>query len=507
MSAVGRDAANDDAADKHVSELATLYRLTDRLYRARSASEIYDAALEAIADALDCPRASILLFDEHGVMRFVASRGLSPGYRQKLEGHTPWKPGEPDPQPILVSDIDATDEPDWIKAAIRKEGIRALGFVPLVAKGATVGKFMTYYEAPRSFSAHEVDLAVTIARQVGFSVERARAEQARLAAEAEARESEERFHLMSEHAPVMIWMSDRNGKCLHLNKLLRDFWGVAEDEIAAFDWGSTIHPDDAADVGRTMMDAIAKGSSVSVKARYRDAKGGYRVLQTDARPRLSNGVFMGMIGVNIDITEREQAETARRQAEAHRELLVAELNHRVKNTLSVVQAIAHQTFQDTADEACRAFNGRLIALARSHGLLTQSNWENVSLEELAANALQLHDGRTPRVTIGGPPVTLHSKQAVAFGLAFHELFTNALKYGALSNVDGTVSATWTVGEHSPRRLHLTWREQGGPPVTPPTRRGFGSMLLERILKGDLNAEVKLDYRPEGLVCTIEAEIG
>lgn len=501
MSAVGREAAPEP-----LSELAILYRLTDRLYRARSADDVYRAALDAIADALGCARASVLLFDGDGVMRFVAARGLSNEYRERLEGHTPWQPGEPDPHPILVSDIDATDEPDWVKTAIKKEGIRALAFIPLVADGRTIGKFMTYYEASRTFSAHEIDIAITIARQIGFSMERTRSDEARQAAEHKLRESEERFRLMSEHAPVMIWMSDKNGKCLHLNKLLRDFWGLTDDKIETFDWGSTLHPEDAPEVGRAMMDAMTRRSNVTVKARYRDAQGDWRILQTDARPRLSNGVFMGMIGVNNDVTEREQAEAARKQAEAHRELLVAELNHRVKNTLSVVQAIAHQTFQGAADDGCRAFNGRLIALARSHSLLTQSSWNNVSLEQLAAAALQLQDGSRTRITIAGPSVILHAKQAVAFGLAFHELFTNALKYGALSNTQGTVSVAWTLSGAAPRRLHLTWREQDGPPVSPPTRRGFGSLLLERILKGDLNAEVTLDYRPEGLVCEINAEM-
>ncbi len=149
-----------------------------------------------------------------------------------------------------MSDIDDTDEADWVKTAIKQEGIRALGFIPLVIQGCAIGKFMTYYEAPRTFTEHETELAVTIARQVGFSIERARSEQAREEAEHELRESEERFRLMSEHAPVMIWMSDETGKCLHLNKLLRDFWGVSEENIASFDWASTMHPEDAPEIGR-----------------------------------------------------------------------------------------------------------------------------------------------------------------------------------------------------------------------------------------------------------------
>ncbi len=155
-------------------EAAALLRLTDRLYRARTDQDVYDAALDVIVETLGCTRASILLFDDAGVMQFVAARGLSDDYRRKLAGHTPWKPGHADPQPIFVSDIGHTNEPDWIKQVIKDENIRALAFIPLVAGGVAIGKFMTYFDAPRNFSDHESDLGVMIARQLGFSIERAR---------------------------------------------------------------------------------------------------------------------------------------------------------------------------------------------------------------------------------------------------------------------------------------------------------------------------------------------
>lgn len=499
-------AVDQAEASSHVGEVVTLYQLTDCLYRARTADDVYSAALDAIMSILGCARASILLFDEAGVMRFVASRGLSKEYRAGLEGHTPWKPGQRAPSPIFVSDIDRTDEPDWIKQTIKGEGIRALSFIPLVAHGGTVGKFMTYYEATRYFSPHEQEIAVAIARQIGFSIERALSERARQRAERELRESEARFRLMVEHAPIMIWMSDANGKCLHLNKALRDFWGVADADLEKFDWSHTIHPDDQNEVGRVMMDAMQRRVSARLMARYRDAQGRYRILQTDARPRLAEGSFVGMIGVNSDVTEREEAEAARRQAESHREILIAELNHRVKNTLSVVQAIAHQTFRGTADEACQAFSERLAGLARSHDLLTRSNWENVSLEDLARASLEFDGDAGKRIALHGPPVLLRPRQAVAFGMAFHELMTNALKYGALSTSGGTVNIDWALIGNNPPRLDLVWREKGGPPVSPPTHSGFGSLLLQRIVKGDLNAEVRLDFQRSGFACTISANL-
>jgi PAS domain S-box-containing protein len=330
--------------------------------------------------------------------------------------------------------------------------------------------------------------------------------QASEAMEADLHESEERFNLMSEHAPVMIWMSDANGRCLHLNKQLREFWGVGNDGLGQFDWSSTMHPDDAAGIGRSIGEAMAKRQSVSIKGRYRRADGSYRVLQTDARPRMADGEFLGMIGVNVDITERETAEAGRLQAERDRELLVAELKHRVKNTLSVVQAIARQTFCDAAEDARAAFDGRILALARSHDLLTQTKWESVSLLELARTALQLQDGLEARVSLDGPVILLEPRHALAIGLVLHELFTNALKYGALSQNEGRIALEWALTDESEPQLRLLWRESGGPAVSLPSRRGFGSVLLERTLKGDLNGDVNMDFLPTGLVCSISARL-
>lgn len=310
---------------------------------------------------------------------------------------------------------------------------------------------------------------------------------------------------MSEHAPVMIWMSDANGHCLHLNRMLREFWGVSNDGLETFDWTATMHPDDQMAIGQAMMGAMARRESVVIKGRYRRADGTFRVLQTDARPRMAQGNFLGMIGVNTDITEREQAEAARRQAENDRELLVTELKHRVKNTLSVVQGIARLTFRTAAEDAHSAFSGRLAALSRSHDLLTQSKWEQVSLQELAETALRPGGGVEGRISLSGPVVLLPPRHALAIGMVLHELFTNALKYGGLSVNNGKVALQWSLADEG-RRFELLWRESGGPPVSEPEHKGFGSVLLERSLQGELDGQVDLRFLPSGLVCSISAKL-
>jgi two-component sensor histidine kinase len=168
--------AAEELARRRMDEQSVLFHFTDRLYRAESLDQVYEAALDAILAAARCQRASILVFDEAGVMRFVAWRGLSDPYRHAVDGHSPWNPDIRNPDPILIPDIEEADVPDAIRSAVTSEGIRALGFIPLSSSGALIGKFMVYYDEPHEFSESEAELSLTIARQLGFSIERMRAE-------------------------------------------------------------------------------------------------------------------------------------------------------------------------------------------------------------------------------------------------------------------------------------------------------------------------------------------
>jgi PAS domain S-box-containing protein len=172
--------ARDITRRKRSEEVqAVLYQFTDRLFRAVSVDDVYEAALDAIVRALGCERASILMFDHTGVMKFVAWRDLSDGYRRAVEGHSPWTRETKDPQPISIDDIDRAELDGSLKATVKAEGIAALAFIPLIATGELVGKFMAYYPTPHAFTAADIELAVTIARQLGFSIERLRAEDAK----------------------------------------------------------------------------------------------------------------------------------------------------------------------------------------------------------------------------------------------------------------------------------------------------------------------------------------
>jgi two-component sensor histidine kinase len=179
----------------------------------------------------------------------------------------------------------------------------------------------------------------------------------------------------------------------------------------------------------------------------------------------------------------------------------------VKNTLATVQSIAMRTLRSAENpkQARIDFEARLLALSRAHDVLTRENWEGADLDVIVRQAIAPYSGRgEKRFMLSGGSVRLTPRVALALAMALQELATNAVKYGALSRDSGRVDIAWSVEGSQPPHLTLRWTENGGPPVTPPQRRGFGSRLIERSLARDLNGSVALEFAPSGLVCRIEA---
>ncbi|GAA0869344.1 hypothetical protein GCM10009116_11800 [Brevundimonas basaltis] len=193
-------------------------------------------------------------------------------------------------------------------------------------------------------------------------------------------------------------------------------------------------------------------------------------------------------------------------ADERQKLMIDELNHRVKNTLATVQSIAMQTARSHADPRTFAegFQARLLALSHTHDLLTRRNWEGADLGDILQHETEAHGAS--RVSTNGPRVALAPAAALSLGMIFHELATNAAKYGALSAQDGRVLVDWSIADPTRPRLKLVWRETGGPPVTAPDRKGFGSRLIERNVRHDLAGEIELDYPSGGLTVTISVPL-
>lgn len=195
-------------------------------------------------------------------------------------------------------------------------------------------------------------------------------------------------------------------------------------------------------------------------------------------------------------------------AQQNAAMLIDELNHRVKNTLATVQSIVTQAVRNASEPQIirESIETRLAALARSHELLAREKWDGAGLRDLVREALapfSVTEGRAERFTIEGENIRLSPKAALALGIAFNELATNAVKYGAFSNVAGTISVSWTIeSRKGDRWLCLYWREKNGPPVTPPTRKGFGSRVIEQGLAHELQGKVQLSYPTDGVICEI-----
>jgi two-component system CheB/CheR fusion protein len=247
---------------------------------------------------------------------------------------------------------------------------------------------------------------------------------------------------------------------------------------------------------------IRKGERVEHFETVRQRKDGSHVdLSLTVSPVVDrNGKVVGASKIARDITER-------RQAERVKEHLVNEIKHRVKNTLGTVQAMAAQTFRMAPVEERNLFVGRLHALADAHDVLTQRSWGSVSLQELATRALHpFFEAKHKRVAIEGADTEISPNRALLFAMVLHEMGTNAVKYGALSNDDGTVDVVWDVehGDHG-RRIKLVWTERGGPPVSPPSRKGFGSRMIEHAIRGEQGTS-EFVFAPEGLICRIEMPV-
>jgi PAS domain S-box-containing protein len=321
----------------------------------------------------------------------------------------------------------------------------------------------------------------------------------------DVRSAEERFRTLADNIPTLCWMADPNGDIFWYNLRWYVYTGRKPEDQLGWGWESVHDPDLLPQVDARWRHSLATGEPFEMTFPLRGADGTFRPFLTRVVPlRDSAGRIVRWFGTNTDISQQLQDEE-------HLRLMVNELNHRVKNTLATVQSIiAHTLRSADAPERLRdTLTSRIVALSRAHDVLTDEQWAGANLGEIAAHAAAPYRaaGGEERFRLDGPDVRLPPKTAIAVALAFHELATNAAKYGALSSHGGRVDLKWVMhpaGED--QRLTITWRESGGPPVRPPTRRGFGTRLIERGLASDLNGAVRLDYPPHGVVCTIEARL-
>ena len=324
------------------------------------------------------------------------------------------------------------------------------------------------------------------------------------------RENEEQLRLATEAAEIGLWDVDVVSDTLFWPPRVKAMFGISPDvPVSMADFYAGLHPDDCERVALAFEATLDPERRALYDVEYRTVgkeDGVVRWVAAKGRALFDeDGACVRVIGTAIDIS-------ARKAAEEHLRLMVNELNHRVKNSLATVQAIAAQTLRrDEVPEAVReSLTARLIALAKAHDVLTDEKWSGAGLHEMAHQAVAPYapEGGARRFDVVGPPINLPPKSAIAIALAFHELATNAAKYGALSIPGGRVQIGWSIaaGPGGELRLKVRWQETGGPPVQPPESTGFGTRLVERALAAELQGVVKIIYPPSGVVCTIDALI-
>lgn len=320
--------------------------------------------------------------------------------------------------------------------------------------------------------------------------------------------SEARNRMALEAGQIGTWESDPALRAMTWDARTRELLGHTPDEPLDYEHSflARVHPEDRATVTAINEAALAPGgdgianmeyrtiSAVDGRERWVQAKGAL-ARRADGEPRF--------VGIVRDIT-------AEKDAELHRRMLTAELQHRMKNTLAVVQSIVSQSLRGavTPQGASEAIRERLMTLGKAHDLLTQTSWTAAPIAAVVAGATR-HGAHTGRIHMSGPDLALAPRAALALSMCLHELSTNAAKYGALSLPTGQVALDWSIERDEQGReaiLAMRWRESGGPPVHRPERQGFGTRLMDN-LSYDLGGECSLDYAPDGVVWQLHAALG
>jgi PAS domain S-box-containing protein len=405
--------------------------------------------------------------------------------------------------PLRSDDI--TIDPHYGRDATREGAplghlpVRSYLATPVITRqGVVMGGLFLGHPEPGRFTARAETLVVGLAAQAAVTIESLRANEAARHELANRRQTEDRLKFALDSGRLGSWELDVATKAYEASDICKANYGRRPHETFGFaDLVASVHPADRPRMTNAIETAIRDGSNYDIEYRAITPAGETRWVHARGRAALTSdeGGVRRMAGVSLDITHRKMAEERQR-------LLLNELNHRVKNSLVAVQSIAAQTLRTSLSPELfqEAFEARIMALSQAHDLLTRENWEGASLREVF-DVEMMALGGDDRVRFDyTQDIRLSTKAVVAIGMAIHELATNAAKYGALSVPEGRLKVDWRVEDGPNPILRLTWTERDGPPVSPPTRLGFGVRLLEKGLAGELSGDVILTYDSLGLIC-------
>ena len=455
----------------------------------------------------------VLVADDNGDMRAYIGRLLGAHWDVETvqDGHAAIEAIRKNPPDLVVTDAMMPGLDGFgLLAAIRNEpDMRDLPVIMLSARAGEEARIEGLsagadYYLTKPFSARELVAQVN----ANLTLARVRNEAARdlRASEEALRRRTTQFETLLNEAPLGVYLVDADFRIQAVNPTALPVFGDIPNLIGR-DFGEVIRilwPKAYADeVVRLFRHTLETGEPYVTpehieERRDRKVREYYEWrINRIPLPAGSHGVVCYFRDISAYVRARQQ-----------RELLINELNHRVKNTLATVQSVAAQTLKgNTVPGTVKsALESRLLSMAGAHDVLTQQNWEGADLRNIVEKALSPFMAPRREFDIGGPDIRLLPKSALAVAMAVHELATNAAKYGALSNGSGRISVQWAVAERDAPHLQIVWTETGGPKVAAPSSKGFGSRLIERGLAGQLGGEAVIDYRETGVVCRIMAPL-
>ena len=405
------------------------------------------------------------------------------------------------PKPFVV--LDATKDERFANNPLvtGEPNIRFYAGIPLIVDNQKLGALCVIDDSPRETIAPE---NIKKLEQYGYLVSRILSLQTdsnlKKVLESEHRSEVQRHRLALKASNIAAWVWDLETDVVDCDPELRTLFGIKHlDPLKASDIIDHIHSDDRQRVNGEIQETLISDSDFESEFRITSSRR-WLLGQGGVLDRDENGKALTIAGVNVDITEQKSSEEKTK-------LLLRELNHRVKNTLAMLQSIANQTLKNsrTPDEFKKAFSGRIRSLAAAHTLLSDKEWEPINLYKLLRDQVNVYvDDLDSQLVVKGDETTLGPEEALTLGMVLHELATNAAKYGAISIPGGFIEIHV---ENQPidkgRMLSITWSERNGPMVTPPETTGFGSIMIKRSLDKIVGSKVDLQYLPEGVEAKIQ----
>jgi len=493
---------------KKSAGLLRLHDVSSRLWLKRDLGRAFDEILVGAIELLGADKGIIRILDPaRRVLKIEAQRGFGQEFIDSFREvsaviDSPCVRTLRSGERIVIADVEEDKLFTPLRPRARSAGVRAVLSAPIMSRErAPLGTLTTHFDRVCKPAEHDLRLLDLYVRQAADIIERHKAEDALRESEERLRERNAQLALAGRAALVGTYTYDVNKRTMLVSEGYAAIHGLPEGttETSYSEWRERVHPEDLGSAEAVRDQAFAD--------RRKDDNAEYRIVLSTGEIRWierrgsiaygEDGRPERVIGVNIDITERKRAEQ-------HQRTLNAELDHRVKNVLATVRAIMAHTREasGSSEDFVARLDHRIESLARTHELLSESKWRSVPLVEIIRRELAPYSVRN--ADIGGPDLTLKAGAAEAAAMVFHELTTNAAKYGALSSRTGRVLVRWRwLRNGSQDRLVIEWQEIDGPPVQAPSRSSYGSSIIRDLIPFELGGAAELSFAPEGTRCRLE----